>query len=108
MGNQNDNIEALPELKSRAGNGDAIAQYELATRLSEAPVPDQIGAFSWFKKAAEAGHLQAQYSLGVRHLNGQGTDPNLVEAVRWLNEAAERGHPGAQDSMGVRYATGQG
>lgn len=93
---------------ARAEDGDPQAQFELACSLAEGPAPNLVESARVLRLAAERGLAAAQYSLGVRFLNGQGVPENVVEAVHWLRRAAEQGHPGAQDSMGVRYATGQG
>jgi TPR repeat protein len=59
-------------------------------------------------KKAESGDAQAQYTLGVRHLNGEGVPKNDAEAVRWFRKAAEQGYPQAQNKLGNSYNSGGG
>lgn len=72
----------------------AEAQYQLALKYQEGKgVPkDELEAFDLFKAAAEKGHVEAQYALGLLGLDydDEGT------ALFWLNEAAMKGHKGAQ------------
>ena len=47
---------------------------------------------------AEAGTIEAQYSLGVKYDTGEGVPQDDAEAVRWYRLSAEQGHAGAQYS----------
>ena len=60
------------------------------------------------KQSAEAGHLEAQYALGV-HLRdtAQGAD-SLASSTDWLRRAAESGHKGAMVDFGYALAHGVG
>ncbi len=58
--------------------------------------------------AAEQGHAQAQFLLGLYYASGLGIGKDEAEAVKWYRNAAEQGHAGAQSSLGVAYAYGQG
>ena len=49
-------------------------------------------AIYWFKKAAEQGHSEAQYHLGLMYRNGRGTPVDFQEAIRWLHRSAEQDH----------------
>ena len=51
---------------------------------------------------------QAEFSLGVMHGLGLGTQQDYVESVRWYRLAAERGHLQAQSNLGFMYGTGRG
>jgi hypothetical protein len=62
----------------------------------------------WYLKAAEQGYPRAQYSLGVKYDNGQGTPQDYGQALSWYRKAAERGHRGAQTNLGVLYYRGNG
>ena len=57
---------------------------------------------------AEAGTIEAQYSLGVKYDTGEGVPQDDAEAVRWYRLSAEQGHAGAQYSLGVKYDIGRG
>jgi TPR repeat protein len=58
---------------------------------------DAVQAVHWFRKAAEQGHAQSQYNLGVMYANGVGVKKDVVQAVHWFRKAAEQGH--AQSSI---------
>lgn len=62
----------------------------------------------WWNKAAEHGHLAAQYNLGLLYLYGVGTDPDYGQAADWLEIAADKGSAGAQFYLGMMYLKGQG
>jgi len=44
------------------------------------------------QEAADAGHAQSQYVLGVMFLEGKGVQKNSQEGVRWLQSASRQGH----------------
>ena len=50
----------------------------------------------WFYKAAEQGHVEAQFRIGECYLHGFGAPENKEEAFRWLRKAAEKNHLEAQ------------
>jgi TPR repeat protein len=66
------------------------------------------GAVHWFRKAAELGHAQAQFSLGACYEHGEGARKDAGKAVEWYRKAAEQGHAGAQSNLGACYANGEG
>ena len=45
-------------------------------------------AMKWYLKAAEQGHVEAQYLLGRMYWKGKGAPQNNVQAHKWLNLAA--------------------
>src|SRR2546426_12816893 len=63
---------ALQELRARAEQGLADAQYNLGAAYSTgAGVPeDSAQAVQWIRKAAEQGLADAQYNLGTRYYTG--------------------------------------
>jgi len=52
---------------------------------------DLAEAASWYRKAAEVEHVEAQYQLGVLHRSGRGVDKNHRTAFRWFEAAATAG-----------------
>ena len=50
----------------------------------------------WYRLAAEQGHVDAQFSLGMRYLEGRDVQVDLGEARKWLEAAAMQGHAEAQ------------
>ena len=69
---------------------------------------DYAEAINWNRKAAEQGHADAQYNLGVMYYNGEGVPLDYAEAARWYRLAAEQGHASAQNNLGFMYSKGQG
>jgi TPR repeat protein len=69
---------------------------------------DDSEAVKWYRKAAEQGHADAQYNLGVMYYKGQGVPQDYTEALKWYRKAAEQGHADAQYILGIRYSNGQG
>ncbi len=65
-------------------------------------------AVKWYRKAAEQGHAEAQYWLGVCYRWGWGIDEDKVEAVKWDRKAAEQGYDKAQYTLGDCYYNGWG
>ena len=69
---------------------------------------DHVQAVAWYRKAADQGDADAQFSLGVMYENGRGVPRDYVKAVAWYRKAADQGDADAQFSLGVKYADGQG
>lgn len=65
-------------------------------------------ASRWFRRAAERGHAEAQYHLGLTYLNGQGVRHAYDAAAHWLRQAADQGHALAQRNLAVLYFQGRG
>jgi TPR repeat protein/serine/threonine protein kinase len=101
---------AVAPYRSAAEQGDANAQYKLATCHEEGKgvTHDQVEAARWYRLAAEQGHAPAQWSLGLAYRFGEGVPENHAEAVRWYRLAAEQGYPRGQCSLGNCYRFGQG
>jgi TPR repeat protein len=71
-------------------------------------VEDEVEAVSWYRKAAEQGHVQAQYELAVKYHSGNGVTEDSVEAASWYRKAAEQGYAQAQYIFGLMSASGIG
>eukprot|EP01088_Endostelium_zonatum_P019863 TRINITY_DN706_c1_g1_i2.p1 TRINITY_DN706_c1_g1~~TRINITY_DN706_c1_g1_i2.p1 ORF type:complete len:678 (-),score=240.77 TRINITY_DN706_c1_g1_i2:32-1783(-) len=52
---------------------------------------DQDQAYQWFKKAAEQGHVQAQFNAGLHYDKGEGVERDEEKAFEWTKKAAEQG-----------------
>jgi len=65
-------------------------------------------AAKWFRKAAEQGHIVAQYNIAAMHRNGTGVIHDDKEAVKWYLKAAEQGYIKAQETLGYMYQRGDG
>jgi hypothetical protein len=89
-----------------AEKGDADAQFNLgqAYRLGRG-VPINLGmAKSWFERAANSGHLDAETTLGLL-LFQNGDQP---QGLKWLKQAAEKGEPRALLVYGTALYNGDG
>jgi uncharacterized protein len=90
-----------------AQNGDATAQFDLACSLDFQPPKDRRRAFRWYRRAAEAGHAEAQNFL-AEILRDKRDRQSLREAAQWFRRAAELGDSSAQLSLGVALFYGNG
>jgi len=94
------------ELKQKAKDGDAESQCILGWILTGKGRDET--AVGWFKKAADQGHSEAQYELGIRYQYGRGFTQNDKEAVKWYKKAAEQGLAIARYDLEVMYLQGRG
>jgi uncharacterized protein len=103
------------EIKN-AEQGDAATQYNLGVRYAngQGVIKNESAAIEWYQKAAEKGHVVAQYNLSTIY----------ATAAEWYTKAAEQGNVTAQNNLyklateqefveaqynlGVIYANGQG
>jgi uncharacterized protein len=89
-----------------AQRGDADAEFNLgqAYRLGRGVPLSLPMAKSWFEKAADAGHLDAETTLGLLLFqNGE-----QAEGLKWLHRAAEQGEPRALLVYGTALYNGDG
>jgi len=78
-------MSKILELHSLAEAGNLQAQYDLgnAYRLGDGTPKDDVKATSWYRKAAEQGHIYAIKCMENACRNGLGLEVNLVEAAAW-------------------------
>jgi hypothetical protein len=65
-------------------------------------------AAQWICKAAEQGHLNAQYWMGILYRAGEGVEGDDAQAVYWFRKASEQGHANATYWLGYMYYVGRG
>ena len=70
--------------------------------------PDAAQAYSWYMKAAEAGHPHAAYKAAKCYFEGTGTEQNFESAEKWFIRAAEGGDSYAMYALGKMYRDGTG
>ena len=97
--------EALRLASKRAETGDTAAQFDVGYRRL---LRGKDGAVYWINRAAEQGHVTAQYYLGSMYYDGKGVEQNLEKALYWTKKAAEQGHAVAQHALGNMYYDGEG
>lgn len=89
-----------------AEKGDADAQFNLgqAYRLGRGVPISLAVAQSWFERAADHGHIDAQTTLGLLLFqNG-----NHIGGLRWLKAASEKAEPRAMLVYGTALYNGDG
>jgi GAF domain-containing protein len=64
--------------------------------------------FKDVRKLAITGNIGAEYSLGMRYANGDGTRHDYHEAKQWFLKAAESGHVRAQAKVAACFWAGRG
>lgn len=52
------------------------------------------------RKRAEGGSASAQFTLGMRYVQGDGVERNLAEGCKWLRAAAKQDHVWAKRKLG--------
>ncbi|MEK9722995.1 MAG: hypothetical protein VW405_05860 [Rhodospirillaceae bacterium] len=69
-------------MRPAAEGGDVKAQFALAQLLNDPATGfrDPAKAIVWYRKAADQGHIDAQYRLGLLHSRGEGTTVNYHRA----------------------------
>lgn len=98
--------DALARLKLLAAQGNSQAQYDLGWILWQR---DEFQpALRWIKAAANQGQVEAEYLMGMAHMQGRGTVQNYRASFDWLAKAANHGHIEAQYRLGIFYRDGLG
>ena len=89
-----------------AALGHPPAQYHLGFLYGEGRgVPrDPRKALLWFRTAADQGHMEAQYAVGL----ALSRLPDKREAADWFRRAAEQGMVDAQFQLALLHETGDG
>ena len=63
-------------------------------------------AVSFFRAAAQKGHIIASANLGRAYAEGKGIKKSPVDALKWFKIAALGGHQGSMYNIGLLFATG--
>jgi TPR repeat protein len=100
----------IQNLRQRAEQGDAIAQFTLGSCYANGRgiVRNYAEAARCYRLSAEQGYAAAQNRLGVCYSRGLGVAQNYAEAVAWYRKAAEQGNAFAEDNLGACYSSGHG
>jgi TPR repeat protein len=87
-----------------AEQGDADAEFNLgqAFRLGRGVQTNLATAKSWFEKAADQGHVDAQTTLGLLLFENS----DQAEGLKWLKKAAAQGDPRALLVYGTALVNG--
>jgi uncharacterized protein len=102
------------KLQSRAEQGDAVAQYDLAllylrNNSTNGPTnEDYQSALKWLGASAAQGNARAEFLLGYLFEHGQGVLRNYAKAAENYRAAALQGHSSAENNLASLYQHGQG
>jgi TPR repeat protein len=111
---QEEALQALSFIKrlKLARAGDELAQLSVAVDYengSNDARKDQLEAAKWYRQAALAGNMEAQFRLSkliVRGPQGLAVDP--ADGLKLLRSAADKGYAPAQNELGLRLQKGTG
>jgi hypothetical protein len=84
------------------------ADADMKTGVTAYKTGDYNTAFREFKKLAEVGNPNAQFSLAVLYLSGRGVKRDVAQAIDWHRKAAGQGLASAEHGLGVFYYQGMG
>ena len=105
--------EPRSSCEQAAKDGQADAALQLghlyrSKRNFDATADAESNAIIWYMRAAEAGNVEAQFTLGTMYLAGSDIEKDAAAAASWLEKAAENDHAQSQFQLAVLYCTGQG
>lgn len=103
-------VVSSPQAFGGAGQGDAAALFAQGVQLETGAGVAGNGskALEMFRKSAELGYPNAQYTLGVRYAVGQGVTRDMGTAIEWHRKAAAQDYAPAQRALGIAYYEGAG
>jgi len=105
-------LEALSEIQKmleKANAGDKDAQFGLGKRYSSGTLRNDQKACQWFRKAAEQGHADAQFALGIMYTyDGKNVTKDDKAGFKFFLQAAYQGHVYAGFHVACAYRAGQG
>jgi len=89
-------------LTQAAATGDPAANFELGVHFCsrQKDAADLANGLQFYIRAADLGHVIAQYNAGVMLLRGTGADSNVPQATKYLMSAAAKGMEEAKAVLG--------
>jgi TPR repeat protein len=110
-GPSEDPFLASKEIAARQGS--AQAKFELGNAYQRGwwgAAKDMTKAAMWYRMAAEQGHKEAQYWIGMMSVEGVGVAQDIVEGYMWLILASDAGFSSAstkRDEVGAALTHAQ-
>ena len=102
--------EVIKRVHKWVKKGKAWAQHDMGSLYDgglHGLTQSHVMGFKLIEKAAQQGHPNAIFGLGIMYQKGQGTDPSPKKANAYFKMAAERGHANAQFNIGIAYFNGE-
>lgn len=99
----------LPSLIESAEKGNFEAQHDLAAFYATddlSGLKNELAAVKWYTKAAESGHAESQYDLGLMLLLGEGTEKDVMRGLWWMEQAVGNGCEYAAKVLSDVYGRG--
>ena len=92
------------EVYKKAQDGDAKAQFEVASLYSKLEDADYPTVVLWLRRSARQGNLEAEYALGRIYHQGKPKVPvDLKEAEHWYKKAAAQGDKQAIKQLDILH-----
>jgi len=101
----------LVTLREEAADGKPESKIALANVLAYgegATDARRREAALWYRRAAEQGDAEGQFTLALWLWLGQNVDENRIEAVKWWQKAADQDRADAQFWLAGAYEAGEG
>jgi len=100
---------ATPQKSRIAVDSEAQRCYEQGQKVQQEGGTRALReAHQFYLKAADAGHPEAQRTLGWHYRHGKGVKRDYTEALRRYEQAAQQGHAQAQYELAVLHMSGLG
>ncbi len=81
-------------------------EHAVPVRVVRSPATPPRAPQRWLHKAAELGHLNAQYALALLYGKGDRVPQDLHESEKWARRAADGGHEGAKRILEILLTRG--
>ena len=98
-------LNGLSDLRRRAEEGDAKAQYDLGKiyTVGLGVSQDYQQAIKWYERAADQGFAAAQFMMGFLYEQGKGVRRDYSRALEYYRAAAGQGHTTAANNLATLY-----
>lgn len=93
----------------RAKEGDAVSQYKIGKLYQDKGASWDVleAGFSWLKKSADQGNVEAMTALGWAYVGGIGVQEDWAAARELFEKAAKKGNADAETYLGWFYDAGE-
>jgi TPR repeat protein len=100
----------IASVRELAARGVAEAVFLMGTAFDEGlgETENPVTAASWYRRAADLGHVLAQHNLANLYFDGRGVRQDDRQAVEWWRRAAEQGDAVPMLRLGTMYEEGRG